>query len=162
MNKTTITPRRTGLKEPSPKATKTSKPLTQAQKKQLDAKRITANIVPPYGHGKSGVKAQTEPKHTWHNSNVDGDQETHRNYQTNSGAWDYGTMPMMPHQPSGPGSKWLKTRELGVMPEETLPAGGGDYTQQIPIKSEKDEAAVKRGQHVHTAKHNPISNLNIE
>jgi hypothetical protein len=47
---------RTGLTVPKPRADKTSKGLSQTEKKDLDGKRITANVA--HGHGKSKLRPE--------------------------------------------------------------------------------------------------------
>jgi len=143
------------------RANKTTKPMTNAQKQDLDIQRLTANKsknviwhkrskLQPDADILSPVKAT---KDVWHSSTTDQDQEVMRQYQTHEGAWNMPKVLEDKQPMSGPGI-YMTKKELGVMPEDTLGTADRQMNSQIPVKATTTFSPIKKGTFNHIAKKN--------
>jgi hypothetical protein len=136
--------KKTGLTVPKPRADKTTEPQCKAMRKASDEKRITDNVM--HGHGKSALRPENTP--TMKNPLADNENASMEHYGRADSNWVYDGK-MVDHQPVGPGGKWLKTRELGIMPEDALGTYDPASDKHIPIKSETDRVAVQKAHWQH-------------
>lgn len=127
---------RTGLSVPkTPKS-----PLSQADKKSLETKRITENVA--HGHGKSQLRAEERPDGP-QGQKVE-TQEEH--YAKTRGHWDAPAMGEF--QPQSGHGKTMTVSELPIYPDEFPLSQGGPVGKEPPVKplTTTTAATVQKGQ----------------